>query len=207
MIGTTFAALIICALVFGTVLPVLVDRMSQAPVPPGPPVPPVSTAVGDGPSQYELDLRAAIEQQPDNPQPMVSLANLLVAQGRGDEAIQWYERAIELDPGRLQTRLDFGYTLGRRGSNSDAEIQFKRAIAIDGQSAEAHFLLGELYLSWRPPRIDDARASFEQAVAVQPDSVAAERATESLAMLDQTSGSPLASPAARPASPTTEDQP
>jgi cytochrome c-type biogenesis protein CcmH/NrfG len=188
VIGTVFAVLVICSLVAGGVLPVVVDRMGQeAPAP-------VATTIAGAPSQYEGELRSAIERQPDNPQPMVSLANLLVAQGNGDEAIEWYERAIELDPNRLQTRLDFGYALARRGSLSDAEVQYQRAIAIDGQSPDAHFLLGELYLIWQPPRLGEARTAFEQAIAVQPQSVAASQAAEALAGLERSVGSPVATP-------------
>jgi cytochrome c-type biogenesis protein CcmH/NrfG len=188
VIGAIFAVLIICALVFATVLPVL-DQLGQGPAP----VPPTTAA--SVPGQFEQDLRQEIERQPNSPEQMVSLANLLVAQERGDEAIEWYERAIQLDPNRLQTRLDFGTALARRGSHSDAELQFKRAIEIDPESAEAYFLLGELYLAWQPPRTDDARDAFERAIEARPDSVAAERASEALASLDQTDASPGATPA------------
>lgn len=192
VIGTVFAVLVICSLVASVVLPALFEGMSQeAPAP-------AATTTAGAPSQFEGELRTAIERQPDNPQLMVSLANLLVAQGNGDEAIEWYERAIELDPNRLQTRLDFGYALARRGSLSDAEIQYQRAIAIDGQSADAHYLLGELYLTWQPPRLGEARAAFEQAIAVQPQSVAASQAAEALAGLDRSFGSPVATPSPGP---------
>jgi cytochrome c-type biogenesis protein CcmH/NrfG len=197
VIGTVFAVVIVCALVGAGLLPVL-DQLGQESAPAAP-----ATSEADGSSQFEQDLRREIERRPDNPEPMVSLANLLVAQGRDDEAIEWYERAIELDPDRLQTRLDFGTALARRGSVSDAEVQFKRAIAIDSNSAEAHFLLGELYVAWQPPRLAEARAAFERAIAVQPESVAAERATEALATMDQAASSPVATPSTPP----TEERP
>ena len=186
VIGTIFAAIIVCALVAGGLLP-LFEQVGQGTQPP----PPAATEPS---SQFEQDLRRAIEQQPENPEPTVSLANLLVAQGRDDEAIQWYERAVELDPNRLQTRLDFGTALARRGSHSDAEVQYQRAIEIDGQSAEAHYLLGELYLAWQPPRTEEARAAFERAITVGPGSVAAEQATEALSSLNSVVGSPVATP-------------
>lgn len=198
VIGTIFAVLVICSLVVGGVLPVMLDRMSQEETPP------IATSAAGAPSQYEQELRLAIERQPDDPQPMVSLANLLVAQGNGDEAIEWYERAIELDANRVQTRLDFGYALSRRGSFSDAEVQYRKAIELDGQSADAHFLLGELYLAWQPPRLDEARTAFQRAIEVQPQSVAAAQAGEALAGLDRSLGSPVASPSppVPPVSPT-----
>lgn len=200
VIGTIFAALVICSLVVGGVLPVVLDRMSQeAP-------PPTSVTTAGAPSLYEQELRLAIERQPGDPQPLVSLANLLVAQGNGDEAIGWYERAIELEPERMQTRLDFGYALTRRGSFSDAEVQYERAIAIDGQNADAHFLLGELYLTWQPPRIEAARAALQRAIDVQPQSVAAAQAAEALASLNRSVGTPVASPSAGAANPTREEE-
>lgn len=198
VIGTIFAALVICSLVVGVALPAMLDRMSQeAPLP-------VATTTAGAPSQYEQELRLAIERQPDDPQPMASLANLLVAQGNGDEAIEWYEQAIELDPNRAQTRLDFGYALSRRGSFSDAEVQYQRALAIDDQDPDTHFLLGELYLAWQPPRTEEARVEFQQAISVQPQSVAASQAAEALAGLDRSLGSPVATPSVGAARPITE---
>jgi cytochrome c-type biogenesis protein CcmH/NrfG len=191
-----FAVVVICALIGAGLLPVL-DQLGRESAPPP------ATASAEGTSQFEQDLRREIERQPDDPEPMVSLANLLVAQGRDDEAIEWYERAIALDPNRLQTRLDFGTALARRGSHSDAEVQFKRAIAIDSNSAEAHYLLGELYLAWQPPRTEEARAAFERTIEVQPESVAAERAAEALATIE----SGVSSPIATPATPVTEEGP
>lgn len=200
VIGGIFAFLIACLMIGVGLEPILVDLSSRQ-EPPGP----VATTAADEPSQYEQELRAAVEQQPENPQPMVSLANLLVAQDRGDEAVQWYERAVSLDPDRLQTRLDFGYTLTRRGSFADAEIQFERAIAIEHDSADAHYLLGALYLAWQPQRLSDARAAFEQAIAVQPGSVAAEQAAQALAGIEDALASPVASPAAAPQPSSQED--
>jgi cytochrome c-type biogenesis protein CcmH/NrfG len=193
VIGGVLAFLIACLMIAVGLEPVLMDWSSQQQDPP-----PLATTAPDEPSQYEQELRAAIEEQPENPQPVVSLANLLMAQNRGDEAVQLYERAVELDPERLQTRLDFGYALTRRGSFADAEIQFQRAISINPESADAHYLLGELYLAWQPQRLSDARAAFAEAIAVQPGSVAAEQAAMALAEIDQALASPVASPAASP---------
>jgi tetratricopeptide (TPR) repeat protein len=198
--GGVLAFLIVCLMIGVGLEPILVDWSSQQESPQQ-----VATTAPDQPSQYEQELRAAVEQQPDNPQPMISLANLLVAQDRGDEAVQWYERAIAQDPDRLQSRLDFGYALTRRGSFADAEIQFERAIAIDPESADAHYLLGELYLAWQPQRLSEARAAFEQAIAVQPGSVAAEQAEMALAEVSAALASPVASPAASPVATGVED--
>lgn len=201
VIGGVLAFLIACLMIGVGLEPVLMDWSSQQQDPP-----PLATTAPDEPSQYEQELRAAIEEQPENPQPMVSLANLLMAQDRGDEAVQWYERAVELDPERLQTRLDFGYALTRRGSFADAEIQFQRAIVINPKSADAHYLLGELYLAWQPQRLNDAHAAFTEAMEVQPESVAAEQAALALAEIDQALASPVASPAATPETAAGEDR-
>lgn len=202
IIGIIFASIIVCALVAGGVLPVIIDRMNQSPGVAAPP-----SAVADEPGEYEQQLRAEIERQPENPQLMVSLANLLVAQGASDEAISWYERAVELDPDRIETRLDFGAALARRGSLSDAEVQFQRAIDIDAGNADAHYLLGDLYVSWQPSRTDEAIAEFERSIAAQPGSVAASRAGEALAGLNRGNGTPVATPAGDGGSPTMEDKP
>ncbi|MDQ3413251.1 MAG: tetratricopeptide repeat protein [Chloroflexota bacterium] len=160
-----------------------------------------------GPSDYERQLRAEIDRQPENPRLMVSLANLLVAQGASDEAVPWYERAIEIDPNRIETRLDFAAALARRGSLSDAEVQLERALAIDDERADAHFLLGDLYAAWQPPRLDEAATRFRQAIAVGPGSVAAEQASQALARIGQDAGSPVVSPTGGVGSPRAESEP
>ncbi|MDQ3693919.1 MAG: tetratricopeptide repeat protein [Chloroflexota bacterium] len=160
-----------------------------------------------GPSDYERQLRAEIDRQPEDPRLMVSLANLLVAQAASDEAVPWYERAIEIAPNRIETRIDFAAALARRGSLSDAEVQLERAIAIDDERADAHFLLGELYAAWQPPRLDEAATRFGRAIAVEPGSVAAEQATQALARIGRNAGSPVPSPTGGAGSPRAENEP
>ena len=188
VVATVFAAVIVAALVLSGVLPVVLDFASRGAAPAAPAAPTATSSALT--SEYEQDLRAALAERPDDPQLMVSLANLLVALDRWDEAREWFERSLEIEPDRLRTRLDFGLALSQRGAAADAEIQFQRALTIDATSAEAHLLLGELYLNWVPTRREDAVAAFTAAIAAQPESVPALRAREYLDQLD--GGTPLA---------------
>jgi len=93
-------------------------------------------------------------------------------QGRTDLAIKTYEEAIAgKDDALLRNRL--GAIYGRRNRLAEAEEQFKRAIALKPDYAEAHANLGSVY--GRTGRIEDAIKETEQALALDPNSLLALR--------------------------------
>lgn len=137
----------------------------------------------DANNAYEESLQTAIAADPNDAVAAASLANLLSTRGNYDEAVRYYEQALELDPVKAEVRIDFGLNLTAAGHLGDAELQFQQVLESAPDNAEAHYFLGELYARWQPVRRREAVASYERAIAAAPGSVTARQAELALARL------------------------
>lgn len=146
-------------------------------------------------------LLAEIEANPNNAESLAALGNYLGNTGSVDEAIPWYEKALELAPDNWDIRLGFARVLANGAKRADAELQFKKVIAAQPNDPQAHFSLGQLYANWVPPRTAEAIAEYQTVIDVGPGTFVAERAAEEILQLGGASpvaGTPVASPVATP---------
>lgn len=137
------------------------------------------------PGAQEAEMRARLEQDPDDVNAMLILADLLANTGRTAEAVQWYDKAVKQRPDDVSLRVAFGRTLLQGGFRLDAELQFKKASELAPTNPEPLYLLGQLYQESDPPRTSEARAQYERVIEIAPDSVYAERAQEQIDALDR----------------------
>ncbi len=70
-------------------------------------------------------------QNPKDPEVRLKLADFLYDQKQYDKAIEWYERALELDPKNANARTDLGTAYFNVGRPQDALHEYERALAID----------------------------------------------------------------------------
>ncbi|MCP4655549.1 MAG: tetratricopeptide repeat protein [bacterium] len=96
-----------------------------------------------------------------------ALGGLLVAEGRDQQAIDHFRRAVELDSGLKDARIKLGNALARRGGFAEAVTQYDAVLAADadnatalGQRAAARTNLGDLA---------QARSDLERLIGLQPD--------------------------------------
>lgn len=134
--------------------------------------------------------QTAVAENPDDVNQIVVLAEVLANSGRINEAIPWFERAIELRPEDAQLRVAFGSALQRNGSYFDAELQLLQAIELDPENIAAAYYLANLYEGMPNPRVDEARRWYERTIEIDSDSVIAEQAQERLDELDGVSATP-----------------
>lgn len=132
------------------------------------------------PGSQEQEMRERLQTNPDDVNAMVILAGLLANSGQGQEAIQWYRKAVDARPDDAALRIAFGQTLATAGFTLDAELQYERAIALEPTNPQPVFLLGQLYQYARPPQPDKAREQYEQVIEMAPDSPYATQAQERL---------------------------
>ncbi len=190
LLAAIFALLVVCSLLASGVGTAILDGGFGADEP-------VEEQGGDVDDEFERSLRERISDDPGDVEAIVSLANLLATTGEVAEAVDWYERALEIEPNNVRTRLDFAASLAAAGRRADAEVQYRTVLTMDGNNIDAHFYLGELYRNWQPPRLAEAIAAYQQVVELAPDAYLAERAEEELARLGAT---PVASPSRLPPS-------
>jgi tetratricopeptide (TPR) repeat protein len=100
---------------------------------------------------------------------LLAMANSYIALGEPDKATAYLLRCIETSRDSntvIAARLLVGDILAKAGKTEDAEAQFQAILEEDGENAEAHFQLGELYEA----RGDGtrARAEWRRALRIDP---------------------------------------
>ncbi len=153
-------------------------------------------AFNDQQASLIADQRATVAANPNDASATALLAQYLQLGGNSTEAVQWYEQALQIDPGDVDIRLNFADMLTQAGRQADSEFQYQRVLTIDPGNIPAIFYLGDLYQFWEPePRTVEAIAQFQQVLTVGPDSALATTARDRLTLLG------AAAPAATPGVP------
>jgi tetratricopeptide (TPR) repeat protein len=96
-----------------------------------------------------------------------NLGYVLAAQGRTSEAIEHYQKALEIYPGYAEADINLGRVFLDEGRLDEAGEYFQRAVKVKPDSAEAHNDLGILFAS--QGRIAEAIENYQRAVELNPD--------------------------------------
>ena len=107
---------------------------------------------------------------------LVNLGNSLLGQGRTQEAIDAYRRALGDDPQLAEAHHNLGIALRKAGRPEEALIELAQAARLDPELADAHLLFGVTLLELGRAR--EAIPALERAVALRPDSEPARQALE-----------------------------
>ena len=105
-----------------------------------------------------------------NPQCWIAQNNLgaaLASLGRGPEAMEHYEQALQIDPENAEAHYNLGRVFFQEGKLSEAIEHNERALRIRPDYAEAHNNLGAALV--RQGRLPEAIGHYEQALRLNPD--------------------------------------
>jgi tetratricopeptide (TPR) repeat protein len=91
--------------------------------------------------------------------------------GRVPEAIEHYQRILEIELDNLSTLINLGAAHRQAGAFEDAEIRLRRAIDIDPDHAGSHYNLGNTLKDLG--RLEDAADSFRRALELNSEFAAA----------------------------------
>jgi 4-amino-4-deoxy-L-arabinose transferase-like glycosyltransferase len=97
-------------------------------------------------------------------------------QGRTDEAIQAYSKAIELKGDYVEAHNNLGNVLFRLDRFEEAKGHYGKAVEADPNNAVAHYNLGSCLQ--KQGRMDEAVACYRRAIAIDPQYAPAHRALE-----------------------------
>ena len=147
-------------------------------------------------------LETAVAKDTQDSRSMAVLADILANDGRLQEAVTWYNRAIELEPQNATYRVAFARALQGLGSDFDARIQYERAIELEPDNQSATFYFGFFNETLDPPDWDAAVQWFRRTIEIDPSSVISNQAEQRISKIEQTLGTPAASPSKNPATPT-----
>ena len=95
------------------------------------------------------------------------LANVLAGQGRNDEAIAHYERALALRPGAAAAHNNLATALMARGDLDEARRHCEEALRLKPDYAEAHNNLGSTLA--RSGGREEGIRQYEEALRLKPD--------------------------------------
>jgi TolB-like protein/tetratricopeptide (TPR) repeat protein len=128
-----------------------------------------SVIQGDGPFEIERhisDLAASIERTPNEPRLYQDMANNLNFAGRPDEAFEWLERGLLIDPLDWKLHQRFGVFLLVAEDFDRAQASFARIIELnpDGPSGYAY----SAEISWYQKQYADWFAMIKKAIDVGP---------------------------------------
>lgn len=102
-----------------------------------------------------------------------NLGLALGRQGRLDDAVASYRRALMIKPDFADAHYNLGLAFNRMGRLDDAAASYRQTLAINPQYADAHNNLGTVLA--RQYRFAEAVASFKRALAIRQDFLAPER--------------------------------
>jgi len=116
--------------------------------------------------------KTSIQLAPTSDAPVVKLANLYYAEGRHQEALLQYEKAVRLNPS-ANNYFSLGQTQLALEHYSQAESAFSRVARMEPDSPNGYYGLGQTYNKME--RYDDAVLQFKTAIE-QDDTFFAARA-------------------------------
>ncbi|HUD47611.1 MAG TPA: tetratricopeptide repeat protein [Candidatus Baltobacteraceae bacterium] len=116
-------------------------------------------------AQAECD--KAISILPDYAPLHGELGDVLLAEGKFDDAIQQYRLVQKLDPGMVAIHVSWGRALLGEKHVNDAVSEFKIVIAAQPKNFEAHKYLGEAFAV--TGRTGPAVEEFRRSLALQPN--------------------------------------
>jgi tetratricopeptide (TPR) repeat protein len=76
-------------------------------------------------------LQNEAEENPKSPDPPLKLANFLYDQRQYQQAIEWYQRSLAIDPHNVNARTDMGTAYYYIGQNQKALEEYSKSLALD----------------------------------------------------------------------------
>jgi len=110
--------------------------------------------------------RTIIATSPNSYLGQNNLGNLLIEQGRFEEAVQAFREAIRLKPNFAKTHVQLGNVLAAQGKLAEAEQAFRWAIQLRPDLPEPHNNLGNLLGS--QGRSAEAEREYREALQLDP---------------------------------------
>ena len=109
---------------------------------------------------------ASLEQEADWPSSSVNLGNLRLRQGRTDDAIAAFKRAIALDPQFVGAYVNLADAWRQQGREPEAEKVLRQGLAVLPRNADLHHALGLLLT--RKGESAAALTEFAEAASLAP---------------------------------------
>ena len=144
--------------------------------PPAPDAPPPAATSDSAPPDPELvkameevaAYKLRVDKDPKDVEALVAMGNVNLSLGRFDDAKEWYERALKVDPSRAGTRMDLALSLRYLGQPDEAIAELKQVLKKDPKNAAALYNLGIILLEDKNDK-QGAIARWESLMKAHPN--------------------------------------
>ena len=134
-------------------------------------------------SQNEMrSLRDAVNRHPKDITAWINLGNAFMDNRRYQEAIDAYQKALELDPKDVDVRVDMGTCFRNIGQPARAVEEYRKAIAINPGHLNAHRNLG-IVLGFDLGDKETAIKELEEFIRLSPNGPQADSARKTIEKL------------------------
>jgi tetratricopeptide (TPR) repeat protein len=128
------------------------------------------------------DLTAAAGRNATDAESRIQLANLYFDAERFNDAIRWYEDALQVDPRNPNASTDLGIAYYYTNQVDRALARFDTSLAIDPKHTKTLLNRG-FVLAFGKQDLDGAAKAWQRVVDIAPDSPEGQRARQSLEAL------------------------
>ena len=118
--------------------------------------------------QNEARLKSALASNPKDLNSLIQLGNLYYDSNRYGDAVDYYGRALDLDPSNIDVRTDRGTSYWSLGQADAAIAEFQKALQGDPSHAQTLYNMGVVYLSGKN-NPGEARKAWEKLLATNPN--------------------------------------
>jgi Tfp pilus assembly protein PilF len=115
----------------------------------------------------ETLFRHALAVTQANPVAQNNFGTALLQEGRMDEAIAHFQKAVEISPNYADAHINLGVVLTQKGQVNEAITHYQKALQERPNFAIAHNNLGNILL--QNGQLDEAITHYQKALAIQPD--------------------------------------
>lgn len=115
-----------------------------------------------------MSYQMSLNMEPENPEALVSLAEIHYDKGNYDSAIACYTKALEFDKENPQANCNLGFILWEKGEIDEAIKYYQQAIALHPEYDIAYNNLGVAYLDGKG-QANLAEVLFKQAIKHNPN--------------------------------------
>jgi len=141
-------------------------------------------------------LNTILKSDPKNVNATIQLGNTYFDAERWDEAITWYERALEIDPKNADASTDLGVSYYYSNRPDQALAQFERSLAMSPTHTKTLLNKG-IVLAFGKQDLKSAAVEWQKVVELSPNSPegqAARRALDGIASAHANEGTASVNP-------------
>jgi tetratricopeptide (TPR) repeat protein len=119
-------------------------------------------------AQNEASLRALLMANPKNLDALIQLGNLYYDQGQHLQAVEWYGKALDIDPRNPNVRTDRGTSYWNLNRPDEAIAEFQKSLQVDPGHAQTLYNMGLVYLQGKN-NTAEARNAWQKLLAANPN--------------------------------------